>query len=55
MLVKNIQRSLATLYETRVAHCVSDFLTTDRELAARLSDSDARTDNDERLLRQVQS
>lgn len=45
-----MQRGLAALYETPLDHCVTDFLTTDRELAARLTDDGTRTDNNERLL-----
>ncbi|MEQ8230642.1 MAG: hypothetical protein RLW61_22115 [Gammaproteobacteria bacterium] len=52
MLVKNIQRSLAALYETPVAHCVSDFLVTDARVAAALEAPAQPRHNAERLLLQ---
>ncbi len=52
MLVKNIQRSLAKLYETPVAHCVSDFLVTDARVAAALERPAQARHNAERLLLQ---
>lgn len=52
MLVKTIQHSLAALYETPVAHCVSDFLVTDAQFAAALEQPEQRRHNAERLLLQ---
>jgi hypothetical protein len=50
MLLEAIQNGLATLYETPIAHSVSDFLVTDAALARALETSDNTRNNAERLL-----
>jgi hypothetical protein len=50
MLLSSIQSGLATLYETPVAHCVTDFLVTDARLAQLLENTDQPRNNNERLL-----
>jgi hypothetical protein len=50
MLLKTLQRGLATLYETHVAYDIYDFLITDRKLAASLEAATKPRSCDERLL-----
>jgi hypothetical protein len=50
MLLSTMQTSLATLYETPVAHCVNDFLVTDAGLAQALENNGPARNNNERLL-----
>lgn len=50
MLLSSIQSGLAALYETPVAHCVTDFLVTDARLARLLENAEQPRNNNERLL-----
>ncbi len=49
-LLPAIQNNLAALYETPIAHCVSDFLITDARVAAALEPQHAPRSNTERVL-----